>query len=78
MTFIYERKGFPIKNELKAKLNILDAAIVQISSTKIRDMIKSGKSIRYLVPDIVNKEIKENAYYKKTKTINQEKEKKQL
>jgi len=75
--YLYERKGFPINNEVKAKVNILDAPIVQISSTMIREMIKSGKSIRYLVPDVVNKEIKENAYYKITKIINQEKEKKQ-
>ena len=75
--YLYERKGFPIKNEVKAKINMLDAPIVQISSTVIRDMIKSGKSIRYLVPDIINKEIKENAYYKKAKTIDLEKEKKQ-
>lgn len=62
--YIYERQGFQITNELKAKITILAAPLLQISSTHIRDLIKKGKSIRYLVPDIVKEEIENNGYYK--------------
>ncbi len=63
--YIYERKGVQLNGEVEAKINILKAPLLEISSTVIREMIKKGKSIRYLVPDVVNKEIKENGYYKK-------------
>lgn len=62
--FIYERKGYPVNNELNAAIRILNSPQVEISSTLLRDMIKNGKSIRYLVPDIVKEEIEKNGYYK--------------
>ena len=63
--YIYERTGFPIKNIKDAIVNKLEAPLVEISSSEIRNIIKKGKSIRYLVPDIVYQQIKENKYYKK-------------
>jgi nicotinate-nucleotide adenylyltransferase len=62
--YIYEREGFPINNRLGANVHILKAPLLQISSTKIREMVKNGKSIRYLVPDTVKDEIEKNRYYK--------------
>lgn len=62
--YIYKREGFPIDNSLKAKIEILDAPLLQISSTHIRELIKQGKSIRYLVTDVVKEEIERNNYYK--------------
>ncbi|CAN5823945.1 nicotinate (nicotinamide) nucleotide adenylyltransferase [soil metagenome] len=62
--YIYEREGFPITNSIEADITILKAPILQISSTKIREMIKEGKSIRYLVTDIVKEEIEANNYYR--------------
>ena len=63
--FIYERPGFPIDQELmKYDIQILKAPLLQISSTMIRKMIKDDQSIRYLVPDIVAEEIKNQHYYK--------------
>lgn len=62
--YIYEREGFPINNQIKATIHLLKAPILQISSTLIREMIKDGKSIRYLVPDSVKEEIEKNRYYK--------------
>lgn len=62
--YIYEREGFPVNNQIKATIHLLKAPILQISSTLIREMIKEGKSIRYLVPDSVKEEIEKNRYYK--------------
>ncbi len=62
--YVYRRAGFEIINSLKAKLTVLDAPLLQISATRIRDMIKQQKSIRYLVPDTVKEEIERNHYYK--------------
>ena len=62
--YIYERQGFPIKNVLNATLHLLKAPLLEISSTHIRNLIKTGKSIRYMVPDVVKNEIEQNGYYK--------------
>ena len=60
--YIYPRQGFEIKNELGASINI--APLLEISSTHIRYLISSGKSIRYFVPDNVKQEIESQHYYK--------------
>ncbi len=68
---IYKRAGFEITNPLNAKITIADAPLLEISSTRIRDMIKTGKSIRYLVPDVVKEEIERNNYYRELKNPTQ-------
>ena len=61
---IYERPGFRVdKKDLSKKINILNAPLLEISSTVIRKMIVEKKSIRYLVPDIVKEEIEIQQYY---------------
>ena len=44
---------------------LLDAPLLQISATAIRNNIREGKSIRYLVSEKVLEEIEKGAYYKK-------------
>ncbi|HSN07459.1 MAG TPA: nicotinate (nicotinamide) nucleotide adenylyltransferase, partial [Hanamia sp.] len=62
--YIYERPGFKIKPEmLNDRTTVLRAPLLQISSTRIREMIKQKKSIRYLLPDIVKEEIENQQYY---------------
>lgn len=62
--YIYQRPGFKVKPEmLNDRRIVLKAPLLDISSTKIRDMIKEKKSIRYLVPDIVMEEIENQQYY---------------
>ena len=63
--FVYLRPGFEVINKLEAKVTLLDAPLLQISSTAIRQLIKENKSIRYLVPDKVKDEIEKGFYYKK-------------
>jgi nicotinate-nucleotide adenylyltransferase len=62
--FIYQRPGFKVKEEMIThNIKVLDAPLLQISSTHIRNLIKEKKSIRYLVPDIVKEEIENQQYY---------------
>lgn len=63
--FVYQRLGnennpFPDNN----KIFIHQAPIIQISSTYIREQIKTGKSIQYLVDNDVKETIEKAAYYK--------------
>ena len=60
---IYKRPGFGIDLSISSMITVADAPLLEISSTHIRYMIKAGKSIRYLVPDIVKEEIERNLYY---------------
>ncbi len=62
--YIYKRPGFEITKTFGAQTIIMDAPLLDISSTKIRNLITEKKSIRYLVPDIVKEEIEKNGYYK--------------
>ena len=61
---IYKRQGFDVVDTWQANVNILNAPMLQISATTIRENIKTGKTIRYLVPDKVREEIEQNRYYK--------------
>ena len=62
---IYKRPLFEIDNsKLNRMITILDAPLLEISASSIRKSIKTGNSIQYLVAEIVNKEIKDNGYYK--------------
>ena len=63
--YVYPRPGFETKNPLNAKLHLVEAPLMEISSTQIRELIKEGKSIRYLVPEKVREEIEKGGYYKR-------------
>ena len=62
--YIYKRPGFEIKETFGAQTTILDAPMLEISSTHIRKLIKEKKSIKFLLPDEVREEIEKNNYYK--------------
>jgi nicotinate-nucleotide adenylyltransferase len=61
---VYERPDFKVLDTLGAKLEILKAPLLDISATMIREHIRKQKSIKYLVPDAVIKEIETVGYYK--------------
>jgi nicotinate-nucleotide adenylyltransferase len=62
---VYERPGFKMEdNSLNENIIYLKAPLLDISSTQIRRMIKEGRSIKFLVPDVVKEEIEKNHYYK--------------
>ena len=60
----YTRPGFPVIQPNVKQLTVLQAPLLEISATHIRELIQQGKSIRFLVPDIVCDEIERAGYYK--------------
>lgn len=62
--YVYKREGYDIRRALGNAPLILNAPIIQISASQIREYIRSGKSIRYLVPENVREEIETRKFYK--------------
>lgn len=62
--YVYKREGYEIKKTFDKEAVILSAPIIQISASQIREHIRSAKSIRYLVPEIVREEIESRKFYK--------------
>jgi nicotinate-nucleotide adenylyltransferase len=62
--YVYKREGYETKKTFGKEAVTLHAPIIQISASQIREHIKSGKSIRYLVPEIVREEIESRKFYK--------------
>ncbi|WP_341834025.1 nicotinate (nicotinamide) nucleotide adenylyltransferase [Chitinophaga pollutisoli] len=62
--YIYNRSQHPVTDTFGANCRIVDAPLLELSSSRIRQLIKEGKSARYMVPDAVWKYIQENNYYK--------------
>lgn len=62
---IYKRPGFEVENKLNASIQIMDAPLLEISATHIRNLLQQGKSIKYLVPPSVEEEILAGGYFKK-------------
>lgn len=63
--FVYARAGIVETPQLAhhPSIKLFEVPLLNISSTYIRETIKAGKSIRYLVPDKVRAAIKEKQYY---------------
>ena len=65
--YVYPRPGNTELTKYKeAEIIEVKAPLLEISATQIRNNIKQGKSIRYLVPENVREEIEKNGYYKTT------------
>jgi nicotinate-nucleotide adenylyltransferase len=62
--YIYERPGFKVTGDPGSGITLLQAPLLEISSTHIRELLRLRKSIRYLVPDIVKEEIEQQQYYR--------------
>jgi nicotinate-nucleotide adenylyltransferase len=62
---IYKRPGFEVDNTLNAKITVMNAPLLEISSTHIRELIKKGKSIKYLVPSSIEEEILSSSFFRK-------------
>lgn len=66
--YVYPRISIGEKNETfksDHKIHLIDAPIVEISSTSIRENIKNKKNVRPLLPEKVWEYIDKNNFYKK-------------
>lgn len=52
-----------IPDELKERVTLVDAPIIELSSTQIRERLANGQSVRYYVPDEVLGFIERNHLY---------------
>lgn len=62
--FVYPRPGFEVSRPEGADITIVEAPLLELSATHVRELVSQGKSIRYMVPDAVMEEIEKNGYYK--------------
>jgi nicotinate-nucleotide adenylyltransferase len=61
---VYRRPGFDITENYGAKMQYLEAPMLELSATLIRNNCKEGITIRYLVPEDVRLEIERCNYFK--------------
>ena len=59
---VYPRQGYPIES-LSGNVTLLDYPLMDISSTRIRQMVQDGTPINELVPTSVARTIKEKGLY---------------
>ena len=67
---VYPRLGYEVNipDELKDRVMLVDAPIIELSSTQIRERLANGQSVRYYVPDEVLGYIERHDLYKGTST----------
>lgn len=63
--YVYARRGVDVVPEgLEGDIRIFHLPLLDLSSTAIRQLIREGKSVRYLVPDPVFEHLQEMHFYK--------------
>ena len=60
---VYPRSGYPIDSVYVDGMEVVDAPMVNISSTFIRDAIARGKDMNFFLPPGVFKYIRDNRFY---------------
>ena len=59
-----------LEETYQAKIELLQAPLLEISSTTIRNRAGNGYTVRYMVPDTVAQYIREKGFYKRGKSEN--------
>lgn len=62
---VYPRPGHPVAEKTHRNLSVVDAPLMEISSSFIRKAIKEGKDIGHFLPDEVWKYINEMNFYRR-------------
>lgn len=60
---VYKRPGFEVTETYGADVSVMEAPLLDISSSYIRQQIRNKKSVRYLLPPAVFTYVAENRYY---------------
>ena len=64
--YVYPRPGIALPDLSSfPRVRVVDAPVLDISATFIRESLRAGHSIRYLVPDAVALHIQQNGYWKR-------------
>ena len=63
--YVYPRPGFPVDTTGHENLEIVDAPLIEISSSFIRKAIGEGKDIRHFLPAEVWRYLDEMNFYRK-------------
>ena len=68
---VYPRLGYDvvIPEELRDRVTLVDAPIIELSSTVVRERLAKGLSVRYYVPDEVLGYIERNHLYTNGETV---------
>lgn len=61
---IYPRHGYAIEEPEHPNVKCIDAPLIEISSTYIRESIKKGKNMNFFLPEKVYQYITQNNLYK--------------
>lgn len=62
---VYERPGFALPADIiPSKVSVIRSPLLNISATQIRELVRAGKSIRYLVPGVAQQQIENQSLYK--------------
>ncbi len=64
---VYPRLGYDvvIPAELQDRVQLVDAPIIELSSTMVRERLARGQSVRYYIPDEVLKYIERHGLYQR-------------
>lgn len=60
---VYPRPGSEHSTTADPKVKVIKAPLLQISATHIRDLIRTGKSTRYLIPEDAQRLIRKKKFY---------------
>ena len=63
--YVYPRPGYDAgERRTHPHVTFVDAPRIELSSTLIRNSIKEGREVRYMIPEAVRKYIEEMGFYK--------------
>lgn len=61
---VYLRPGFPVESRYVTGLNVVEAPMIDLSSTFVRNAVARGKNMNYFLPQGVYKYICDNKLYR--------------